>query len=502
MSRAQWAFLGGLANGGLSEYHRMQQEQRLERQDDRQAELQAAQLERQKRLDAQAEEAHSLSMQNARRAQAKMQQEDDIEQAYADAFAAGTPQSGSVVNGGIANQAVVKNPDNAQTVADFAADPGVPSQVQQPAGATAPTVQPAAWVPQADGTKKLYTGLSAATDAAKFAKDNPVNSISRYQALYDKVASMPGGAKYADQIMAKVKQAQSENAFQALNLAQAGRTDEALKLFNSGGLIKTNEGDYLAQDPLKKSAITGKPLVKLLSKDGKPVIEDAEAALFGFMFSPAAAYKMEVDNNQARLKAREKADAEERARIQRLEDRKDMALFMAGLRGPAGGHGRSRGGAGDDGDGLPTPLDGFDDKTQWHGAMELAQKRAEAVAAADPSKAWTDDQVVQEANRLFRVARADYSRVGTQDITLKAFKNSAAKAVTPQQIATVKQQALALGMSEEDIIAQGGEKFAPQYPKVPVASDAVGNLAVKKYGANTWANRQRAYQDLRSTLSK
>ena len=502
MSRAQWAFLGGLANGGLSEYHRMQQEKRLERQDDRQAELQAAQLARQKRMDAQAEEVHSINMQNALRVQAKQKQEDDIEQAYADAFAAGTPQSGSVVNGGIANQAIVNNPENAQTVADFAAEPGVPSEVQQPAGATKPTVKPAAWVPQADGTKKLYTGLSAATDAAKFAKDNPMSSISRYQSLYDRVAAMPGGAKYADQIMAKVKQAQSEGAFQALNLAQAGRTEEALKLFNSGGLIKTNEGDYLAQDPIKKSAITGKPLVKLLSKDGKPVIEDAEAALFGFMFSPAAAYKMEIDNYQARLKAREKAEAEEKARRERLEDRKEMALFAAGLHGAAGG-GRGRGSAGADSvGGLPSPLEDFDAKTAWNGAMDLAKKRAEIVAASDPSKAWTDDQVVQEANRLFRVARADYANVGTQSITIQAFKNSAAKAVTPQQIATVRQQAQALGMSDDEIIAHGGEKFAPQYPKVPVESDAVGNLAVKKYGANTWANRQRAYNDLRATLSK
>lgn len=508
MGRAQWAFLGGLANSGLAEYHRQRQLERQERQDDRQTELQAAQIARMKRLDAQAEESHSINMQNARRAQSKMDNEDAIERAYAEAFEAGVPQPANVVDGGVANNAVVKDKGNADIVADFAANPGTPeaqAASTAPAGeqsAPAPQVKPATVIPQLDGTQKLYTGLNSAAEAQKFAQENPTSSVSRFKALHAKIAAMPGGAKYADQIMAKIKEAQSEGAFQALNLAQAGRTEEAMQLFNRDGLIKIGEGDYLTHDPIKKSSITGKPLVRLLSKDGKPVVEDAEAALFGFMFSPAAAYKMEMDSHQARLKAREKAEAEEKARLQRLEDRKEMALFAAGLRGPSGGRsGRGGSGSNEDG-GLPSPLEGFDDKAQWRAAVELAQKRAEAVAATNPAAAWSDDKVVQEANRLYRVARDDFSSVGRQEITRAAFKNSAAKASTPQQVEAVKKQAAALGMTEEEIIAEGGEKFAPAYPKVPAASDAVGNLAVKKYGANTWANRQRAYQDLQATLSK
>lgn len=507
MGRAQWAFLGGLANSGLAEYHRQRQLERQERQDDRQTELQAAQIARMKRLDAQAEESHSINMQNARRAQSKMDNEDAIERAYAEAFEAGVPQPANVVDGGVANNAVVKDKGNADIVADFAANPGTPeaqAASTTPAGeqAPAPQVKPAAVIPQLDGTQKLYTGLNSAAEAQTFARENPTSSVSRFKALHAKIAAMPGGAKYADQIMAKIKEAQSEGAFQALNLAQAGRTEEAMQLFNRDGLIKIGEGDYLTHDPIKKSSITGKPLVRLLSKDGKPVIEDAEAALFGFMFSPAAAYKMEMDSHQARLKAREKAEAEEKARLQRLEDRKEMALFAAGLRGPSGGRsGRGGSGSNEDG-GLPSPLEGFDDKAQWRAAVELAQKRAEAVAATNPAAAWSDDKVVQEANRLYRVARDDFSSVGRQEITRAAFKNSAAKASTPQQVEAVKKQAAALGMTEEEIIAEGGEKFAPAYPKVPAASDAVGNLAVKKYGANTWANRKRAYQDLQATLSK
>lgn len=510
MGRAQWSFLGGLANGGLAEYHRQRQLERQERQDDRQTELQAAQIARMKRLDAQAEESHSINMQNARRAQSKMDNEDAIERAYAEAFEAGVPQPANVVDGGVANNAVVKDKGNADIVADFAANPGTPeaqAASTAPAGeqsAPAPQVKPAAVIPQLDGTQKLYTGLNSAAEAKTFAQENPTSSVSRFKALHAKIAAMPGGAKYADQIMAKIKEAQSEGAFQALNLAQAGRTEEAMQLFNRDGLIKIGEGDYLTHDPIKKSSITGKPLVRLLSKDGKPVVEDAEAALFGFMFSPAAAYKMEMDNYQARLKAREKAEAEAKTRQDRLEDRKEMMLFANGLRAPAssGGGRGGRGGADTPDGGLPSPLDGFDDKAQWRAAVELAQKRAEAVAATNPAAAWSDDKVVQEANRLYRVARDDFSSVGRQEITRAAFRNSAAKASTPQQVEAVKKQAAALGMTEEEIIAEGGEKFAPAYPKVPAASDAVGNLAIKKYGANTWANRQRAYQDLQATLSK
>lgn len=511
MGRAQWAFLGGLVNGGLNEYYRQRQLERQERQDDRLATYQAAQIARQKRLDAQAEESHSINMQNARRAQSKMDNEDAIERAYAEAFEAGVPQPANVVDGGVANNAVVKDKGNADIVADFAANPGTPeAQAASTAqageqSAPAPQVKPAAVIPQLDGTQKLYTGLNSAAEAQKFAQENPTSSVSRFKALHAKIAAMPGGAKYADQIMAKIKEAQSEGAFQALNLAQAGRTEEAMQLFNRDGLIKIGEGDYLTHDPIKKSSITGKPLVRLLSKDGKPVVEDAEAALFGFMFSPAAAYKMEMDAHQSRLKAREKAEVAAQARKDRLEDRKEMLLFSNSLKAPAGSSGGrgGRGAAGESQDGgLPSPLEGFDDKAQWRAAVELAQKRAEAVSAANPAAAWSDDKVVQEANRLYRVARDDFSSVGRQEITRAAFKNSAAKASTPQQVEAVKKQAAALGMTEEEIIAEGGEKFAPAYPKVPAASDAVGNLAVKQYGANTWANRQRAYQYLQATLSK
>lgn len=509
MGRAQWAFMGGLAKGGLEEWHRQRQMERLERQDDRQAEFQAAQLARQAKMDERAEALHNIQLQSALRTQTKQQQEDAIEQAYADAYAIGQPQSGAVVNGGVANNATVSNPENASIVADFAANPGIPPQEGQQEPTSKPTVEPAAWVPQADGSRKLYSGMSAAADAAKFAQENPTSSISRFKALHAKIAALPGGAKYADQIMAKIKEAQSEGAFQALNLAQSGRTEEALALFNRDGLIKTSEGDYLAHDPTKKSALTGKPLVRLLNKDGKPVIDDAEAALFGFMFSPAAAYKMEMDSHQARLKAREKAEADALARAQRLEDRKEILAFSASLHGggssSGGGRGRAGAGAGNGADsvgGLPDPLSGFDDKTQWRGALDLAQKNAEAIAAADPSKAWSSDQVLAEANRLYRSAKADYEATGMAENRTRAFMNSAAKAKTPKEIELVRTQAEALGMSEDEIVQLGGEKFAPKYPATPAPSDAVGALAVKKYGANTWANRQRARQDLAATLTK
>ena len=513
MGRAQWAFIGGLANGGLAEYHRQKQQQRADRAEERQMAMQAAQLERQERQDAMAKAQFDITMSNAQRAQRKQDEEDAIEQTRIEMNAAGEPQAVNVVSGGIANDAVVKNPENASIVAEFASQGG-PTGTPEEAAAPA-KVEPAAQVKGLDGSARLFKGVNGAAEAAKFASANPTSSVSRYKALQQRFAAMPGGQKFADEMMAKIKEAQSEGAFRALNLAQSGKLDEAMRVFNEVGAVKLGEGQRFALDPKNKSAITGKPLVQVVNADGTPVIADAEATLFGYMFSPAEAYRMEVQNHQNRLKAQEKLEAEAKARRERQEDRIEMARITASLRGGGGGSGGGGGGEGGGegggggrggerggASGMPDPEEGFDAKTQWASARELAQKRAEAIALEGKEKPWTDDQVVQETNRLFRVARENYIQVGRAEILDRAFANSVAKAQTPQQIEAVRQQGLALGMTEEEIIRKGGEKFAPTYPKVPPASDAVGNLAVRKYGANTYANRQRAYQDLRSTLSK
>ena len=118
MGRAQWAFIGGLANGGLAEYHRQKQQQRADRAEERQMAMQAAQLERQERQDAMAKAQFDITMSNAQRAQRKQDEEDAIEQTRIEMNAAGEPQAVNVVSGGIANDAVVKNPENASIVAD------------------------------------------------------------------------------------------------------------------------------------------------------------------------------------------------------------------------------------------------------------------------------------------------------------------------------------------------------------------------------------------------
>lgn len=503
MARAQWAFIGGMANGGLAEYHRQKQQQRADRAEERQMAMQAAQLARQEKQDAMAAAQFDINMSNAKRAQRMQDEADAIEQTRIEVNAAGEPQAVNVVDGGIAKDAVVKSPENAAIVAEFASQGG---PTGAPAEGAAPAkVEPAAQVKGLDGSSTLFKGVTGAAESAKFASANPVSSISRYKALQKRFAAMPGGQKFADEMMAKIKEAQSEGAFRALNLAQSGKLDEAMRVFNELGAVKLGEGQRFALDPKNKSAITGKPLVQVVNADGTPVIADAEATLFGYMFSPAEAYRMEVQNHQNRLKAQEKLEAEAKARRERQEDRIEMARITASLRGGGGGGGsgggsggRAGGGAG----GMPDPEDGFDAKTQWAAARELAQKRAEAIALSGEGEPWTDDQVVQETNRLFRVARDNYGQVGRAQILDKAFANSVAKARTPQEIAAVRQQGLALGMTEEEIIQKGGEKFAPAYPKVPPASDAVGNLAVRKYGGNTYANRQRAAEDLRQTLSK
>lgn len=503
MGRAQWAFIGGLANGGLAEYHRQKQQQRADRAEERQMAMQAAQLERQERQDAMAKAQFDITMSNAQRAQRKQDEEDAIEQTRIEMNAAGEPQAVNVVSGGIANDAVVKNPENASIVAEFASQGG---PTGAPAEAAAPAkVESAAQVKGLDGSARLFKGVNGAAEAAKFASANPTSSISRYKALQQRFAAMPGGQKFADEMMAKIKEAQSEGAFRALNLAQSGKLDEAMRVFNEVGAVKLGEGQRFALDPKNKSAITGKPLVQVVNADGTPVIADAEATLFGYMFSPAEAYRMEVQNHQNRLKAQEKLEAEAKARRERQEDRIEMARITASLRGGSGGGGGGGGGRGGEGggaSGMPDPEEGFDAKTQWAAARELAQKRAEAIALEGKKTPWTDDQVVQETNRLFRVARENYKQVSRAEILDRAFANSVAKAQTPQQIEAVRQQGLALGMTEEEITSKGGEKFAPTYPKVPPASDAVGNLAVRKYGANTYANRQRAAEELRQTLSK
>ena len=302
------AILAGLSNGVNDMWKFGLQQDRLSRQEERQA-----------RLDARAEESHKLQLQNyqlnldqAERTNRKQAQQDAIEQTVADHNSTfGKPAQQYGVAQGDGSYATTNSEGNARDVATFVSGGST--------AADAPKAEPVSVVNGLAGNSKYFTGLSAAADAAKASKDNPsLSGYYRQKALYDKLAAMPGGQDMADKVLARAKELQREGAFDAWRRLQSGDKEGAIKAFDSNGIERFPEGHDLVKVAGKDGM---RDVWQLQGPGGKVVIPDLERHMQGYMFKPDEAYKLgsqlsENDFTKAQtLKTGERADKQLAAQI-------------------------------------------------------------------------------------------------------------------------------------------------------------------------------------------
>jgi hypothetical protein len=142
-------------------------------------------------------------------------------------------------------------------------------------GGPMPTAEKASSVRTLDGGRKLFTGLSAAQQAKAYADENAPGNYAKYMALSEKLATMAGGQELADKYLARAKQADKEGAFKALSLLNADRPEDALKVWNSTGAARLQDGQTFKTVTDK----AGNKVHQVVDRDGKVLVPDAEAAL-------------------------------------------------------------------------------------------------------------------------------------------------------------------------------------------------------------------------------
>lgn len=146
-------------------------------------------------------------------------------------------------------------------------------------------VQPASSIRSIDGSRKLFTGLSAASDAAKFYSENPVSGYSKYIALRDKLSSMPGGRKEADEMLRRAKEMRSEGVMDTLSALDAGDVSGAIRAWDSAGLVRFPAGAKIIPDANGIDPLTGasKTMYSVVGADGKTLVPNIHAAAYGHL---------------------------------------------------------------------------------------------------------------------------------------------------------------------------------------------------------------------------
>lgn len=126
-----------------------------------------------------------------------------------------------------------------------------------------------------DGSRKLFSGLDAATQAKKYADENPIGEYSKYMAMRDRIIAATGNMQKADEMLKRAKDAEQEGAFRTLALLDAGKHEDAGKLFDSMGTVKRQPGQYFATTTDKD----GNKVHQLLNEDKSVAVPDVEKAL-------------------------------------------------------------------------------------------------------------------------------------------------------------------------------------------------------------------------------
>ncbi len=263
------AFLGGFGSGYVAQQERNRQNKREDMRDEMYAQRFAwekddAERKKQDRLDA-----------------------DALEQARIEESSVGTV---------VPEYAVEHQGDDGQTVSvpqPSAGDAEFTAFMQNAAKPEGATNYPETKVAQnysvrqLDGTKKIFTGLDAAKQAAEYIKANPVSEVDRLNATSLRLKGMRGGLQQATQLQQQAiaaenlqiqrdkiaKELQKENAYEALAHFSRGNTKGGIASFAKSGFYnldpETTTSKEVIRDipgigPTTTYQITG----HLIGKDG------------------------------------------------------------------------------------------------------------------------------------------------------------------------------------------------------------------------------------------
>lgn len=237
------------------------------------------QNQRQAKLDAQREEQLGWERNRAQDEQQKRENQQALDKAIVDNASAGkVDNNGAAVTytNDAGEQKTAYQPD-LQT-AQFAAQQQAleeGSAPTAPAVQTNPAAETASSVRTLDGGRKLFTGLTAAQEAKKYADENNPGTYAKYMALSEKLAGMAGGQEMADKYLQRAKVAEKEGAFRALSLLDAGDTAGAMKAWNGTGASRLEPGQAFKTVTDK----SGNRIHQVVNEDGSVVVPNIESAL-------------------------------------------------------------------------------------------------------------------------------------------------------------------------------------------------------------------------------
>jgi hypothetical protein len=228
------AFLGGMGGGYLTQKDKNRQNEREDARDAMQAQRFAWEKDdaEQKKLD---------------RADAQA-----LEAIQREALSVGTTTPEYAVEQTDGDGKVVSAPQASAGDAEFTAFMNNAARTEGNANASESKVAQNYSVLQKDGTKKTFTGLDAAKQAADFTKANPISDVDRYNYAANKLLTQKGGvqsalafkkqAQEAENLQLdrdkRTKELQNENVFDALRFANTGNAQGVYDAFNKSGLYK------------------------------------------------------------------------------------------------------------------------------------------------------------------------------------------------------------------------------------------------------------------------
>ena len=228
------AFLGGMGGGYLSQKEKNRQNEREDARDAMYAQRFAWEKDdaEQKKLD---------------RADAQA-----LEATQREALSVGTTTPEYAVEQTDGYGKVVSAPQASAGDAEFTAFMNNAARTEGNANASESKVAQNYSVLQKDGTKKTFTGVDAAKQAADFTKANPISDVDRYNYAANKLLTQKGGvqsalafkrqAQEAENLQLdrdkRTKELQNENVFDALRFANTGNAQGVYDAFNKSGLYK------------------------------------------------------------------------------------------------------------------------------------------------------------------------------------------------------------------------------------------------------------------------
>lgn len=158
-----------------------------------------------------------------------------------------------------------------------AAEGAAPAPVAAPPGpstATNPQAVSGVSVRDLNGNHQLYTGIDAATQAKQFSDQNQPGSYAYYMSVRNKLASMVGGQRQADEYLKRAKEAQKEGVFETLMELKSKNPDraKAKSIFNSAGTYKLADNENFVQEIGADGKPTGKWNIVQTGADGKETV--------------------------------------------------------------------------------------------------------------------------------------------------------------------------------------------------------------------------------------